>query len=104
MTKFFKTPLGLMLAGAFLGTLTPSIIDPIHFYLVNYIIPNLTGASKIIWEVFDWYFLDALYYVALMILAVILNKKKVSFAKQIGIIGGIIGLGIVVGILGRILF
>ena len=102
--KFFNTTVGLMLLGAFLGTLTPSLVDPIHFYLINYFIPSLTGVSKILWEVFDWYLLDALYYVLLMGIAFILAIKKASNMKKIIILGGIIGLGVVVGILGRILF
>ena len=102
--KFFKSIVGLMLLGAFLGTLTPSLIDPIHFYIVNYVLPNLTGASKIFWEIFDWYLLDALYYLFLMGIAFVLEIKKASHMKKILILGGIIGLGIVVGIIGRILF
>ena len=56
--KFFKTSIGIFLAGCFLGTLVPSAVDPIYFYLENYVIPNLTGISKIALEIFNWYFTE----------------------------------------------
>jgi hypothetical protein len=101
--KFLKSSVGLFLLGAFLGTLAPSPVDPIYFYLENYVTPTLTGAAKVCLQIFNWYVLDALWYLALMIVAFILHIKKVSTVKKITIIGGLIGLGIVIGIIGKIL-
>ncbi len=101
--KFFKSQIGIFLLGAFIGTLVPSPIDPIYFYLENYVVPHLTGFAKIGLQIFDWYFLDALWYLVLMIIAFMLHIKKVSTAKKITVIGGIAGLGIVIGIISRIL-
>jgi hypothetical protein len=100
---FFRTSMGIFLAGCFLGTFVPSPVDPIYFYLENYVIPTLTGAWKILLEIFNWYFLDALYYLLLMGIAYILHIKKVSIAKKITVIGGIAGIGIAIGILSKIL-
>jgi hypothetical protein len=100
---FLKTGIGIFLAGCFLGTLAPSPVDPIYFYLENYVVPNLTGGWKIALEIFNWYILDSLYYLLLMGLAYVLHIKKVSIAKKITVIGGIAGLGIVIGIITRIL-
>jgi hypothetical protein len=103
MEKFFKTKMGIFLGGCFLGTLVPSITDPIYFYLENYVVPNLTGTSKILLQIFNWYVLDALYYLFLIGLAYFLHIKKVSIIKKLSIIGGIVGLSIAIGIISRIL-
>ena len=103
MTKFFKSAVGILLLGAFLGTLSPSPVDPIYFYLENYVAPHLTGIAKIALQAFDWYVLDALWYLTLMIIAFVLHIKKVSTIKEITILGGIAGLGIAIGIVGKIL-
>jgi|WetSurMetagenome_2_1015567.scaffolds.fasta_scaffold271386_2 hypothetical protein len=101
---FLRTSIGIFLAGCFLGTLAPSPVDPIYFYLENYVVPHTTGLGKILLEIFNWYILDSLYYLLLMGLAYVLHIKKVSIAKKITVIGGIAGLGIVIGILTRVLW
>jgi len=100
--KFFKSSIGIFLLGAFIGTLAPSPVDPIYFYLENYVVPHLTGLAKAGLQIFDWYILDALWYLALMGIAFILHIKKVDVAKKITVIGGIAGLGIVIGIVSKI--
>jgi hypothetical protein len=100
---FLKTSIGIFLAGCFLGTLAPSPIDPIYFYLENYVVPHLQGIGKVSLQIFDWYVLDSSYYLLLMGLAYVLHIKKVSVAKKITVIGGIAGLGIVIGIIARVL-
>ncbi|VVB83380.1 Uncharacterised protein [uncultured archaeon] len=100
--KFFKTHIGVFLLGAFVGTLAPSPVDPIYFYLENYVVPHLTGIGKVGLQIFDWYILDALWYLALMGIAFILHIKEVNVAKKITVIGGIAGLGIVIGIISKI--
>jgi hypothetical protein len=100
---FFTTSIGIFLAGCFLGTLAPSPVDPIYFYLENYVVPHLTGIWKVLLQIFNWYILDSLYYLLLMGLAYVLHIKKVSIAKKITVIGGIAGLGIVIGIIARLL-
>ena len=100
--KFFKSAIGIFLLGAFVGTLAPSPIDPIYFYLENYVVPHLTGIAKIALQLFDWYILDALWWLVLMIIAFILHIKKVAVAKKISVIGGIAGLGIVIGIISKV--
>lgn len=100
--KFFKTHIGVFLLGAFIGTLAPSPVDPIYFYFENYVVPHLTGLAKVALQVFDWYVLDALWYLALMGIAFILHIKKVAVAKKITVVGGIAGLGIVIGIVSKV--
>jgi hypothetical protein len=102
MVKFFKSTIGIFLLGCFIGTLAPSPVDPLYFYLENYIVPHLTGIAKIGLQIFDWYILDALWYLALMGIAFILHIKQVSIAKKITVIGGIAGLGVVIGIISKI--
>lgn len=104
MTNFFKTSVGIFLLGSIVGTLIPSPVDPIHFYLINNIIPNITNKISLIsWQIFDWYFLDASYFILLLILAYVLHIKKVSTIKKISILAGVLGVGAVIGILGKIL-
>ena len=100
--KFFKSAIGIFLLGAFIGTLAPSPVDPIYFYLENYVVPHLTGIARVGLQIFDWYILDALWYLVLMGIAFVLHIKKVDVAKKITIIGGIAGLGIVIGIISKI--
>ena len=100
--KFFKSAIGIFLLGAFVGTLAPSPIDPIYFYLENYVVTHLTGVSKVALQLFDWYILDALWWLILMGIAFILHIRKVSVAKKISVMGGIAGLGIVIGIISRV--
>jgi len=100
--KFFKTHIGVFLLGAFIGTLAPSPVDPIYFYLENYVVPHLAGLGKVLLQIFDWYVLDALWYLALMGIAFILHIKNVDIAKKITVVGGIAGLGIVIGIISKV--
>jgi hypothetical protein len=101
--KFFKSAIGIFLLGAFIGTLAPSPIDPIYFYLENYVVPHLTGFAKVGLQLFDWYILDALWWLVLMGIAFVLHIKKVSVAKKISVMGGLAGLGIAIGIVSKIL-
>jgi hypothetical protein len=102
--KFFKSAIGIFLLGAFIGTLAPSPVDPIYFYLENYVVPHLTGIAKVGLQLFDWYILDALWWLVLMGIAFVLHIKKVSVAKKISVMGGLAGLGIVIGIVSKIVW
>ena len=103
MTRFLKTGVAIFLLGAFIGTLAPSPVDPIHFWLVNYLFPTITNKLTLIgWQIFDWYILDALWWLSLLGLAFILHIKKVKTIKIITTIGILAGLGITIGILSKI--
>lgn len=102
--KFLKTPVGIFLLGAFLGELAPDPTDAIHFWLQQYIqnhhLPKLLLASI---QIFDWYFMTALYFLLLLILAYFLHINKVKTIKRISVIGGILSIGAVIGIVARFL-
>lgn len=103
--KFLKTPVGIFLLGAFLGELSPDPTDAIHFWIQNHVLNNdsISALNKAIIELFDWYLLTASYFLLLLILAYLLHIRRVSAVKRFTIFGGIISIGIVVGILAKLL-
>jgi len=102
--SFLKTPVGLLLLGAFLGELAIDPTDPIHFWLQRYILEHTFSKGMYTFlQIFDWYLLTASWYFLLLILAWILHIKKVSTIKIITIIGSIVGLGFVIGFFLRFL-
>ncbi len=101
--RFLKTPVGIFLLGAFLGELAPDPTDAIHFWLQQHVLnnPAVASATRAWLQIFDWYFMSALYFLLLLILAYFLHIKKVNTVKRITLIGGIIGIGVVVGLLAQ---
>jgi hypothetical protein len=101
--KFLKTPVGIFLLGAFLGELAPDPTDAIHFWLQVHVFthPTLPTPVLIALQVFDWYFMSALFFLVLLIFAYVLHINKVSTVKRITIIGGMLALGAVIGILAQ---
>lgn len=99
--RFLKTPVGIFLLGAFLGELSPDPTDAIHFWLQEHVLnnPAIAESTRLLIQVFDWYFMSALYFLLLLILAYILHIKKVAVVKRLTVVGGILALGIVVGII-----
>lgn len=102
--KFLKTPVGLFLLGGFLGTLSPSPADAVHFWLQNHVLnnPSLGHATKALIQLADWYFLDSAYFLLLIVIAYFLHIRKVSIVKRVTLIGGILSVGVVVGILAQL--
>ena len=99
--KFLKTPVGIFLLGTFLGQVAPVPTDVIHFWLVEHVLTNpaISHGVRAIFQVFDWYFLSALYFLMLLIIAYFMHVKKVDTVKRITLVGGIVGIGVVIGIL-----
>lgn len=102
--KFLRTPVGLFLLGSFLGTLSPSPADAVHFWLQNHILnnPSLGYTAKALLEVADWYFLDSAYFLLLLVIAYFFHIRKVYAIKRATWIGGILGIGVVIGILAQL--
>ena len=102
---FLKTPVGIFLLGAFLGELSPDPTDAVHFWLQQHVLNN--PAVPIAWratiQIFDWYFMSALYFLLLLILAYVLHITKVDTVKRITIVGGILALGVVGGLIAQFL-
>lgn len=102
--KFLKTPVGIFLLGAFLGELSPDPTDAVHFWLQQYILNHhISKTALALIQIFDWYFMSALYFLALLIFAYILHVRKVGTVKRITIVGGALGIGAVVGLLAHFL-
>lgn len=102
--RFLKTPVGIFLLGGFLGTLSPSPADAVHFWLQNHILnnPHLSSTVKALLQVTDWYFLDSTYFLVLLVTAYFFHIRKVSTVKRATWIGGILSIGIVIGILAQV--
>jgi hypothetical protein len=103
--KFLKTPVGIFLLGCFLGELAPDPTDAVHFWLQEHVLnnPAVAPATRAFLQVFDWYFMSALYFLFLLILAYILHIRKVDTIKRMTLISGILAVGVVVGILAQFL-
>ncbi len=103
--KFLKTPVGIFLLGAFLGELSPDPTDAIHFWLQQHVLnnPAISESTRTMLQVFDWYFMSALYFLVLLIIAYALHIRKVGTVKKITLVGGIMAIGLVIGILAKIL-
>lgn len=101
--KFLKTPVGIFLLGAFLGELSPDPTDAIHFWLQEHVLnnPAISAGWRVALQVFDWYFMSALYFLLLLILAYFLHIRKVNTVKRITIVGGILAIGVVIGVIAR---
>jgi len=103
--KFLKTPVGIFLLGAFLGELSPDPTDAIHFWLQQHVLnnPAIAQSTRTVMQVFDWYFMSALYFLVLLIIAYMLHIRKVGTVKRITLIGGIMAIGLVISIFAQVL-
>ncbi|MBI5644519.1 hypothetical protein HY970_00285, partial [Candidatus Kaiserbacteria bacterium] len=86
--KFLKTPVGVFLLGAFLGELAPDPTDAIHFWLQEYLLsnPSISVPLRAFLQIFDWYFMSALYFLLLLLLAYALHIQKVGTVRRITIV------------------
>lgn len=102
--KFLRTPVGIFLLGGFLGTLSPSPADAVHFWLQNHVLndPSLSHPAKAFLQIVDWYLLDSAYFLLLMILAYVFHIRKVSLVKRVTWIGGMLSIGVAIGILAQL--
>jgi hypothetical protein len=98
--RFLKTPVGILLLGAFLGELSPDPTDAVHFWLQTHVFnnPAISKTTLAFLQIFDWYFMSASYFLLLLILAYFLHINQVSSVRKITILGGIISLGVVIGL------
>ncbi len=103
--RFLKTPVGIFLLGAFLGELAPDPTDALHFWLQEHVLnnPAYSAALRAMLQVFDWYFMSALYFLLLLVLAYFLHIKKVSTVRRVTIIAGIVSIGVAVGLIAQFL-
>ncbi len=104
--KFLKTPVGIFLLGATLGELAPDPTDALHFWLQTHVFNNPAYSKTFlaVLQVFDWYFMSALYFFLLLILAYILHINNVGTIKKISLIGGILSIGAVLGLIAQFVF
>jgi hypothetical protein len=103
-TAFMTTEVGKYLLIAIIATLIPSPIDPINFYLQNWLYTH--RQKRFVFEavqIFSWYFLDTLWFVFLFGLAFILGINNVSTANIMTITMAILGIGATISILWRFL-
>src|SRR4051812_6449325 len=98
--RFLKTPVGIFLLGCFLGEIAPDPTDALHFWLQEHVLnnPAVAQPTRAFLQIFDWYFMSALYFLILLVLAYILHIRKIDTVKRITLIGGILGVGVVIGI------
>ncbi|MEM4271216.1 MAG: hypothetical protein QXO70_03945 [Candidatus Pacearchaeota archaeon] len=102
--SFWKRPIVLFLLGWIIGDLTPTITDFIHFWLQNYIrTTSLSNTMFVFLQIIDWYFIDVIFPLFLLLLVAIFHIRKMSTIKQWIIIGSIIGTGAVITIILKIL-
>ena len=101
--KFIKTPVGIFLLGAFLGELAPDPTDAIHFWLQEHILtnPTISASTRALLQIFDWYFMSAIYFLLLLIFAYLLHIRRVNTIRRITLVGSILGIGVVIGVLAQ---
>mgnify|MGYP001590192452 FL=1 len=104
INEFFATDVWKYLLGAILGTMLPSPADPIHFYIQNWLYKNKIKRWQFeAVQIFDWYFLDALWYGLLTILAILLAIDDTTQINKIVIMLTVLGVGALVSIVWRFL-
>jgi hypothetical protein len=100
--EFFATDLWKYLLGAILGTCLPSPVDPIHFYIENWLYKHKVKRWKFeLLQLFDWYLLDALWYILLAVIAMLLLLDDTTQIQGITTVMTIIGVGIIISIVWR---
>ena len=65
--------------------------------------PAVAQSTRAFLQIFDWYFMSASYFLLLLIFAYFLHVRKVNTVKRITLIGGLLSIGVVVGILAKLL-
>jgi len=102
--SFLKSKVVIFLIGGLLAILLPSPIDPIHFLLQNWLFTaNLNKFYYTLWQIFDWYVLDSLWYVFLIIITWTLHIRKTKTIHILITIALIIGIGAAIGIIFKFL-
>ena len=90
--------------GGLAAALLPSPTDFLHFWLQNYLYTHqLTKHMFTLLQLVDWYLVDTLWWVFLIIIAAVLHVKKTKTLTKIAVIATMIGIGAVIGIIGRFL-
>ncbi len=90
--------------GWIFGDLIPTLTDFLHFWLQSEIYKStLTKGSFIILQIIDWYLIDVIFPLILLILVAIFNINKMSTLKQWIAIGSIIGTCALITIILKIL-
>lgn len=84
--------------GAFIGTVVPTPTDILHFGLT---VPWLQSHQQDRWgvammSIFDWYFLDAIWYAALLLFAVKFEPRVRTFIT-------VLSAGVVIGMVASFL-
>jgi hypothetical protein len=104
INEFFATDVWKYLLGAILGTMLPSPADPIHFYIQNWLYKHKLKRWKFeLIQILDWYFLDALWYGLLTVLAILLAIDDATQINKITIMVTVLGVGVIVSIVWRFL-
>lgn len=89
------------LAGAMIGEIMPDVTDVIHFYWSDWI-ASLSGWSKALLLIFDWYFLTFSFYAILFVVAWFMSKGRIGSPvdfRNIFILLTIISMGVTISII-----
>lgn len=87
---------------AMLATVLPSPSDPFHFYLQNYLYKHKHNRVKFeLLQIFDWYILDALWYLLLLGIVLYFNIQNLPDANALTTIFTILGVGATISIIWR---
>jgi hypothetical protein len=104
INEFFATDVWKYLLGAILGTCLPSPVDPIHFYIQNWLYKHKLKRWQFeAVELFDWYLLDAMWYCLLTVLAIVLAIDDTTQINKIIIMLTVLGVGVLISIVWRFL-
>jgi hypothetical protein len=97
---FATSGVGLFLLGAVTATLTPSVTDPIHFWLqTNFFNKTKSRSQWMFWQIFDRYILDASWYIILFFTAFFMSVNNLSGVKKMTIIASMIGFSVTIGVI-----
>lgn len=93
---------GLIIAA--LATFLPSPTDVWHFYLQNYLYTHrLSRGYFEFLQVFDWYFLDSLWFVFLIGVVLLFHIDSMPTVNALTVVFTILGVGAAVSIIWRFL-
>lgn len=100
--EFISSGIGLVLLSSIGATFIPQPLDFLHFYLQNYLYTKKLKRWKFeLLQIIDWYLIDSLWYLLLLIIAYTLNINNVAVANIITIILTIAGIGATIGIISK---
>ncbi len=104
VNAFFAGDVWKYLLGAIMGSFLPTPMDPIHFYVQNWLYRHKQKKWKFeLIEILDWYFLTVFWYIFLVILAILLSFDRLNQINQVTIMLTVIGVGSLVSIIWRFL-